>query len=256
MISYVKAKRRFPESAGDVVNRYEYTGSWGDFELTCPSQGKGKPCIPNRYTFTAREWDPDALLYYYRARWYDREIKRFTGEDKFFSEGDRYNYSINNPLKYVDPSGYKVVVEDSQLLKEGISTLMKSEIGRQLYLSAESEEKNINIKMSIYKEVDGITIGGSTIDKAAGNVDIIIYEKSRSWFTGPGNKFEGATLREYIAATLAHELYHALDPPRKWYTKDWVEAFASLVGALVYRELLRKRVICEAPRKTRTENDQ
>jgi len=106
MISHVKGKRRFLESAADGVNRYEYTDSWGDFELTCPSQGKGKPCIPNRYTFTAREWNPDALLYYYRARWYDREAKRFTGEDIIFSSlTNSYTYVDNDPINYVDRNG-------------------------------------------------------------------------------------------------------------------------------------------------------
>jgi len=109
MISYVKAKRRFPESAGNVVNRYEYTGSWGDFELTCPSEGKGKPCIPNRYTFTAREWDPDAQLYYYRARWYDREVKRFTGEDKYKNKYpttiNAYIFTNDNPIVCTDEKG-------------------------------------------------------------------------------------------------------------------------------------------------------
>ena len=34
-----------------------------------------------RYTITVREWDGDADLYYYRARWYDAGVGRFVSED-------------------------------------------------------------------------------------------------------------------------------------------------------------------------------
>jgi len=47
---------------GDVVNRYLYTDSWGNFRLSCPSVNKGKPCIPNRYIYTGREWDADRRM--------------------------------------------------------------------------------------------------------------------------------------------------------------------------------------------------
>jgi len=124
------------DDAGDVVNRYEYTDSWGDFELSCPSEGKGKPCIPNRYTFTAREWDPDAQLYYYRARWYDREAKRFTGEDIIYGDGSRYSYTSNNPVTYIDRFGdeeeisyfekaAEKVKEISEKVKKSISSTIK-----------------------------------------------------------------------------------------------------------------------------------
>jgi len=85
-------------------------GAWGDFELTCPSEGKGKPCIPNRYTFTAREWDPDAQLYYYRARWYDRETKRFTGEDPQYSF-NKYCFTMNTPINSKDFTGERALTK-------------------------------------------------------------------------------------------------------------------------------------------------
>ena len=95
---------------GDVVNRYLYTDSWGNFKLSCPSVNKGKPCIPNRYVYTGREWDADLDLYYYRARWYDPDTKRFTQEDPVFESTNRYMYVDNNPMVNTDPTGENPVV--------------------------------------------------------------------------------------------------------------------------------------------------
>ena len=55
------------DEEGYVRNKYDYD-AYGNFAKTCPSESIGKPCIPNRYTYTAREWDEDVQLYFYRAR--------------------------------------------------------------------------------------------------------------------------------------------------------------------------------------------
>ncbi|QDT64909.1 RHS repeat-associated core domain-containing protein [Calycomorphotria hydatis] len=63
------------------------------------------------FSYTGREWDTEAGLYYYRARYYDPEIGRFLGVDP---EGidpedplscNAFLYAINNPLKFTDPFG-------------------------------------------------------------------------------------------------------------------------------------------------------
>ena len=61
----------------------------------------------NAFAFTGREWDPDAGLYYYRARWYDPQIGRFISEDPIGLAGgaNQYTYSGNDPTDYIDPSG-------------------------------------------------------------------------------------------------------------------------------------------------------
>ena len=62
----------------------------------------------NTFAFTGREWDPDADLYYYRARWYDAQIGRFISEDPlkvFYSVTNRYHYVRNSPLSLIDPLG-------------------------------------------------------------------------------------------------------------------------------------------------------
>jgi RHS repeat-associated protein len=60
-----------------------------------------------RYAFTAREWDAETGLYYYRARYYDPKIGRFLSEDPIgFQAGPNlYTYVSNNPTNLVDPTG-------------------------------------------------------------------------------------------------------------------------------------------------------
>jgi RHS repeat-associated protein len=70
--------------------------------VTWPGSGYGNKA------FTGREWDPEAGLYYYRARYYDPKIGRFISEDPIgFAGGDvnMFAYVGNNPLGYGDPSG-------------------------------------------------------------------------------------------------------------------------------------------------------
>ena len=56
---------------------------------------------------TAREFDTETSLYYYRARYYDPNSGRFFSEDgtRFKVGPNFYNYAYNRPLDLVDPSG-------------------------------------------------------------------------------------------------------------------------------------------------------
>jgi RHS repeat-associated protein len=59
------------------------------------------------YAFTGREWEPEAGLHYYRARYYDARVARFYREDPAGVLGglNRYTYVGNNPLNRSDPLG-------------------------------------------------------------------------------------------------------------------------------------------------------
>jgi RHS repeat-associated protein len=66
---------------------------------------------PTRYRYTGREADEETKLVYYRARFYDPQIGRFTSEDPIgFAGGDvnLYGYVWNNPLSFIDPFGLDV----------------------------------------------------------------------------------------------------------------------------------------------------
>jgi RHS repeat-associated protein len=69
------------------------------------------------YAYTAREWDPEINLYYYRARYYDPKIGRFLSEDPLGLSGgiNSYAYVSNVPTTNTDPSGLVVFVKDHTL---------------------------------------------------------------------------------------------------------------------------------------------
>lgn len=56
--------------------------------------------------FTGKDWDVDAELYYYNARWYDPTIGRFISEDSVADDPNLYGYCFNNPVNNIDPTGH------------------------------------------------------------------------------------------------------------------------------------------------------
>jgi len=63
--------------------------------------------LTNPFQYTGRESDPETGLYYYRARYYDSTVGRFTNEDPatFLGGHNFYAYVGNDPISFIDPSG-------------------------------------------------------------------------------------------------------------------------------------------------------
>jgi len=85
---------------GAVAKTYSYS-SFGKIE------SETNPTFFQPYTFTAREFDPETDLYFYRARYYDLSVGRFTQEDPIgFAGGlNFYAFVQNNPTTSIDPFG-------------------------------------------------------------------------------------------------------------------------------------------------------
>lgn len=86
-------------STGSVMNRYRYQ-PFGAQESELEN-------VPNSLRFTARQWDSEAGLYYYRARYYDPAVLRFLSEDPIGLAGgiNPYAYAGNDPVNATDPFG-------------------------------------------------------------------------------------------------------------------------------------------------------
>ena len=104
------------------VYHYYHQNEHGDTELITGADGKiqnaysydafgnirtSQELIENRYTYYGEQYDKISEQYYLRARFYNPAIARFTQEDEYRGDGlNLYAYCANNPVMYVDPSGY------------------------------------------------------------------------------------------------------------------------------------------------------
>jgi len=68
--------------------------------------------VSAKYKFTGQEEDAETGLYYYGARYYDPQLGRFISADTIVPDPfnpqalNRYSYALNNPLRYIDPTGH------------------------------------------------------------------------------------------------------------------------------------------------------
>jgi RHS repeat-associated protein len=107
--------RAVTDLQGDVVARYDYL-PYG--EQIPAAQGRGD--VPgydddagNKHKFTAKERDSESSLDYFGARYFSGAQGRFTsadpdGEGSHVADPQSWNayaYSLDNPLRYVDPDG-------------------------------------------------------------------------------------------------------------------------------------------------------
>ncbi|MDD4591751.1 MAG: DUF6531 domain-containing protein [Parabacteroides sp.] len=89
------------DASGNVTQRYEYD-SFGNQTVTINGN------ITQSFTYTAREYDVETSLYFYRARYYDSKVGRFVTKDPISFAGGEvnlYGYVENNPVNYADPWG-------------------------------------------------------------------------------------------------------------------------------------------------------
>ncbi len=98
------------DKAGQTLNKYEYD-LWGNVESKQEN-------MSNPFLYAGELYDEESGLIYLRARYYDPNDGRFITEDTYKGQVDnplslnRYSYSYNNPLRYLDPSGHKVTANN------------------------------------------------------------------------------------------------------------------------------------------------
>lgn len=101
--------RLMTDESGEVVFDQDYLPFGGDLAVV----GELEPVneVNEGYKYTGQREEAVIGLYYYGARFYDPELGRFITEDTYIGvltdpqSQNLYIYVMNNPMKYVDPSG-------------------------------------------------------------------------------------------------------------------------------------------------------
>jgi len=192
------------EDDGDLASTIKYF-PWGDCRNSTGT-------IPTDRKFTGQRLDTTGL-YYYNARYYDPEIGRFISPDTIIPDPanpqsfNRYSYCLNNPLKYVDPSGHVVEwgipqidwsnpVLFSQWAVE--FTALTNAWSNLCYAEPVATNYLINSQETITMVMDYKQKGGGFCDRVGDNGNIII-----SLYT---DRMFGLDL----TALLGHEVFHAV----------------------------------------------
>jgi RHS repeat-associated protein len=98
------------DEAGNVVQRYSYD-AFGNPTIS--------GSLANPFLYTGQMWEPEAGLYYDRARWYEPQSGRFISRDPVAAINP-YPYAKGDPTNARDPSGaFGLVEEESAMSVEG-----------------------------------------------------------------------------------------------------------------------------------------
>jgi RHS repeat-associated protein len=185
-----------------------------------------------RQKFTQKERDIETGLDYFRARYYASTQGRLTSTDPLLSTGfpatpqswNRYSYTLNNPVRLIDPTGMFVIdptlsADDQDKIKTSYNQLKAS---LSTYKTASSDYKRIQRALKTLGGIgvnNGITVTvGKTLNPDAGAQVVptaIGYRGAKpvrlhATITLASGDFRSNNEAE-IGESLGHEATHAAD---------------------------------------------
>jgi RHS repeat-associated protein len=198
--------RLVTNGAGQVVARHDYL-PFGDeiYGLggRTSAQGFSQPDT-TRKRFTGYEHDTETGLDFAQARYYGNGLGRFTSVDPILESAqssdpqtwNRFILVVNNPLKYVDPTGMRGESAWDRLTKKERrligSILIRERHGRHTETAKEAFNRLLGKKLSGADQVDNVVAAMRTmLDVTGARSDGPIWQRLRSLYflqSGDGMK--------------------------------------------------------------------
>jgi RHS repeat-associated protein len=100
-----KQETSIANSSGSITKTYAYDAFGVELSPVASDT--------NPFRYSGEYFDAETGDYYLRARYYNPRLGRFLTEDPVRDGNNWYVYCNNNPVRYVDPSGKKAVVDDA-----------------------------------------------------------------------------------------------------------------------------------------------
>ena len=181
--------------------------------------------------FTGKERDSERGLDYFGARYFSGAQGRFTSPDPLLNSGrpwnpqswNRYAYTLNNPLKFTDPTGMyewgacsgtqQECDNDRKQFRAALSNLKQA---RDSYDKKSREYKRLNAALSAYGkegEKNGVSVGfGALAGSTAGTTTPLGDMKSFAVTLDPSKWSKDiANAAKYLASDVGHEGTHVDD---------------------------------------------
>ncbi len=158
--------RMTTDGSGTVLARYD------DPPFGAPSAAPPPPVAPRQ--FAGKERDAETGLDYFGARYYSNQTGRFTSVDPVLDANralhnpqlwNRYAYGLNNPLKFVDPSGASVELLGSADDREKELELLRRSVGQlgsRLYINEVKSGDSTRYFVGIRGDVGDFTRSGGS----------------------------------------------------------------------------------------------